>query len=496
MPADLRLVSATGLSVDESLLTGESDAVKKDPAPQEEETQLADRKGLAHMGSIVNSGRGRGYVVATGEGTEIGSIAESVRGEEQTETPLQRRMNRFAGVIGAVVAVSAALAFGVGVLLSESPQEMFLVGVALAVAAVPEGLPVVFTITFALGVRRMAQRNAIVRRLPAVETLGSTSVIGSDKTGTLTEYRMTVREVWTAGRTFSVEDGGGDLATDNHPLRLTLLGGVLTNEAEIYPSEEDGFETHGDPTEAALLVSAARMGVDPKEARDAYALRADSPFESERQYSASVRVRDGEGLVFVKGAPERVLDMCDRAATDGGEGELDREEVHRQAQEMAARGLRVLGVAYGELPVAPLDGEVPEPEGLVFLGLQGMMDPPREGVREAVAGCQEAGIRVVMITGDHAVTARAIAHDLGIAGGDAPVLTGAELEGMDDEQLRGWVGQVPVYARVTPDHKLRVVRALQARARPPSPRRDGRGHGGRRQRRAGPQKRGDRRRDG
>jgi P-type Ca2+ transporter type 2C len=413
---------------------------------------------MAYMGAVVSSGRGRGYAVATAEATELGSIAEQVREEEESETPLQQRMNRFARIIGVAVAISAGLAFGMGVLLGESVKEMFLVGVALAVSVVPEGLPVVLTITLALGMHRMAKRNAIIRRLPAVETLGSTTTIGSDKTGTLTENRMTVQEIRTAGRVFDVP-GDGEIS-EHDPLRMTLLAGVLTNEAQIYPSE-DGLETHGDPTEAALLLAAARTGVEPREVRAAYRLHADSPFESERRYSASVRERDGEYLLFVKGAPERVLRMCGQMLTDEGPAELNADAIHRSAQEMAAHGLRMLGMAYKKLPELPSEHEVPEPEGLTFLGLQGMMDPPRERVREAVAGCQEAGIRVVMITGDHAVTARTIARDLGIAGEDSPVLTGAELEKIDDEELRERAPETPVYARVAPEHKLRVVRVLQ-----------------------------------
>ena len=471
VPADLRLVSATNLSVDESLLTGESVPVQKRTEPLETEAQLADRKNMAYMGAVVSSGRGRGYVVGTAAQTELGSIAEQMRGEEQTKTPLQVRMDRFGNIIGAVVVVAALLAFGVGILLGESPQEMFLVAVALAVAAVPEGLPVVFTITLALGVRRMAKRNAIIRRLPAVETLGSTTTVGSDKTGTLTENRMTVQEVWADGRSFPAADTPEvDGAPEGQPLRLTLLCGVLTNEAELYPSEDgpedgsgDGFEIRGDPTEAALLVSASRLGIEPGEARARYAPLAERPFESDLQYSASVRQREGEPVLFVKGAPEKVLEMCERTAAGDGEGKLDPDAVHRAAREMATRGLRVLGMAYKVLPEPPEQDEVPEPEGLTFLGLQGMMDPPRGGVKEAVEGCQEAGIRVVMITGDHAITARAIANKLGIAGEDAPVLTGAELEKMDDEELVRRALEVPVYARVAPDHKLRVVKALRSR---------------------------------
>ena len=473
VPADLRLVGATNLSVDESLLTGESVPVEKQTNPLAEETQLADRKSMAYMGAVVSNGRGRGYVVGTAANTELGSIAEQVREEKQTKTPLQLRMDRFGNIIGLAVLASAALAFGAGVLLGESPAEMFLVAVALAVAAVPEGLPVVLTITLALGVRRMARRNAIIRRLPAVETLGSTTTIGSDKTGTLTENRMTVQEIWSDGQTFSIAEGsravstpeGDGAAAGNSPLHLTLLCGVLTNEAQIYSENGSGndLEIQGDPTEAALLVSANRMGLNPGEARARYTSYAESPFESDRQYSASVRKRDNEHLLFVKGAPERVLGMCERVATNGGTSELNSQAVHGAAQQMGARGLRVLATAYKRLEALPEDDKVPEPEGLTFLGLQGMMDPPRRGVREAVVGCQESGVRVVMITGDHAVTAQAIARQLGISRENDTVLTGAELENLEDEELRRHAPEVSVYARVTPEHKLRVVKVLRSR---------------------------------
>jgi Ca2+-transporting ATPase len=317
----------------------------------------------------------------------------------------------------------------------------------------------------------MAKRNAIVRRLPAVETLGSTTVIGSDKTGTLTENRMTVQEVWAGGRTVTVGESAGLTALREPPalaratpLELTLLAGVLTNEAELY-RQEGTIETQGDPTEAALLVSASALGLEPEAARASYASVEELPFEPDRQYSASVRASDGQTdrqyVMFVKGAPERLLDMSTHLLGASGVAPLDRGAVLRTAADMAGRGLRVLGMAYRLLPGAPAGGVVPAPDALTFLGLQGMLDPPRAGVREAIEGCQDAGIRVVMITGDHADTALAIASQVNIATGGTPPLTGVEVEHLDDAALRTRVSRVAVYARVAPEHKLRIVRALR-----------------------------------
>jgi calcium-translocating P-type ATPase len=471
VPADLRLTTTTGLLVDESLLTGESLPVTKHTRLVSAEAILADRCNMAYAGTTVTSGRGRGYVVATGSSTELGAIATQIRADDEGQTPLQHRMNRFAVVVSLVIAAAAALAFVVGLARGESVGHMFMVVVAMAVAAIPEGLPIAFTITLAVGVRRMAKRNAIVRRLPAVETLGSTTTIGSDKTGTLTENRMVVQWVWSIARSLRLDTANPPPALEQSgiasrdPLHLTVLAGVLANEAEVALTAE-GVETWGDPTEAALLVAAARLALEPEDLRDAWPPFADIPFEPERQYSASIREQDGRHVLFVKGAPERVLAMSTRIQTPDGPALLDPALVHDAAAELASAGLRVLGMAWRELPERlPTPEHVSDPDGLTFLGLMGMMDPPRAGVQEAVANCQAAGIRVVMITGDHAVTAAVIARQLGIspARDPAPALTGAELATLDDATLRDRIEQAAVFARVAPDQKLRVVRALQER---------------------------------
>lgn len=469
VPADIRLISTTSLMVDESMLTGESVPVVKGSDPLDAALTLADRRNMVFAGTTVTSGRGRGYVVATGTKSELGAIATEVQSEDSTQTLLQQRLGHLGRIISAVVVIAAVAVLGTGIIMGYDIAEMLIVAVAAAVSAVPEGLPVAFTITLAVGVRRMARRNAIIRQLPAVETLGSTSVIGSDKTGTLTENRMTVESIWSVGRTLTLPRHSGMASdveiseeVDDRALNLTLLTGILTNEAELYVTE-DGYDTKGDPTEAALLIAAARTGIEPRAVRDAYPVVAEIPFEPERQYSGAIRQHDARVMIFVKGAPERVLAMCEFLETDNGPVEIDRDLVHQAAGRFAARGLRVLAMAYGELAGPADDCDlVEEPARLTFLGLQGMLDPPRAEVREAIAGCQQAGIRVVMITGDHAETARAIARDLGIAGTDAPVLTGVDLERMSKEELRAEVRDVSIYARVTPEHKLRVVRALQS----------------------------------
>ena len=480
VPADLRVVQASQLEVDESLLAGESEPVAKRPDPVDEASLAADRTSIAHMGTVVSSGRGRGVVVTTAADTQLGWIAEQIRQETSPETPLQRRMGRFANIVAVAVLGSTLVAFFLGLALGEPAGEMFLTAVALAVAVVPEGLPVAFTVAMALGVHRMAQRHAVIRALPAVETLGSTNAIGADKTGTLTQNRMTVLQTWTADGWYAVAQEGRELlpfsegladATGHasqdgaDPLSQTVRTGVLTNESEIVVTTAEGGEVvhehRGDPTETALLEAAYRVGIDAEALRDRHELLADLPFEANRRYSMAVVDEDGP-VLRLKGAPERVLQLCSQIATADGPRDLDETQVLDAAHEMADEGLRVLAMAMKPLDEAPDPDRLPDPEGLLLTGLMGMEDPPRSGVRESIEACHRAGIRVIMVTGDHASTALAIARSLGIAhDGEPTVIAGADLERMSDEELFERVLDVDVFARVTPDHKHRVVGALR-----------------------------------
>jgi Ca2+-transporting ATPase len=474
VPADLRLITANALRVDESLLTGESVPVDKSVESVAEAAVLADRSSMLFTGATVTTGRARGVVVATGDRTELGAIADMMRSEAIMETPLQKRMTRLAHVIGIAVGIAAALVFVTGVALGGAVGEMFLTAVALAVAAIPEGLPVVFTITLALGVRRMAQRNAIIRRLPAVETLGSTTVIGSDKTGTLTENRMTVTAIWVAGTRyerdgselragFSVDGDTAGSDTDS-VLEHALVIGALANEASLDLTGDEP-EATGDPTEVALLFAAVGHGLD-LESLAPGAVVAEVPFESDRRYSAVIVDRDEGHEVLVKGAPERIIEMCQMHMTADGPVPIDADMLRDEAQGLASEGLRVLAMAWRP----PSDDEITtdvdglgDLDGLVLVGLQGMLDPPRAGVADAIATCHRAGIQVAMITGDHGITARAIAVELGLSDADAEVLTGVDLAGMTDEELTERVDDVNVYARVAPEEKLRIVHAFQRR---------------------------------
>jgi magnesium-transporting ATPase (P-type) len=476
VPADARILQLAALEVDESLLTGESTAVGKNVAVLAAETAIADRLNAVYMGSVITRGRGRAIVTATGSATELGRIADRVAQIGETKTPLQQRMASFAHIIGGAILVACLVGFGIGVVQGEDLGQVLLAMVALAVAAIPEGLPIVLTVALAISVRRMAQRQVIIRRLPAVETLGSCTVIGSDKTGTLTQNRMTVRAIHAGGRDYEVTGGGygrqgkvlaqGHTAeiTEGDPLHLALLVGALCNDASLLPAESD-YEVRGDPTEIALLVAAAKAGLLKDELEERYVRVAEIPFESDTRYAATFhRDETGQGPRFValKGAPEQVLAMC---RSDLAGEPLDVEGLLGRADAMAAGGLRVLAMAYRELPAQHEEMQDPQAHigDLVFVGLQGMIDPPRDEAIEAVRGCQEAGIRVLMITGDHATTALAIAQQLGIAGPDDQAMSGAEIERMDDGDLMEIVPQVSVYARVSPEHKLRIVMALKRR---------------------------------
>jgi len=478
VPADLRLTAVAGLQVDESALTGESVPVVKGTAPVAADAALGDRTPLAFSGTMVTYGHGRGIVAATGPATEIGRISGMLAGVGRIETPLLRQMDVFARRLTGVVLAIAALVFAVGVGLRGMPgSEAFMAVVGIAVAAIPEGLPAILTVTLAIGVQGMARRRAIVRRLPAIETLGAVSVIGSDKTGTLTRNEMTVASVATArslfgvtGGGYSVEGGfmidGAPVAVDDHPLlRRMARAAVLASEADLRDGP-DGVTVEGDPMEGALLVLARKAGLVPDDLRRAEPRTDAIPFDSAHKFMASLHHdHTGHGEILVKGAPERVIAMCARQHGREGDGPVDPDWWHRQVDAMAAQGQRVLAVAMRAVDPEHTALAFDDVEdGLTLLGLFGLIDPPREEAVVAVADCRSAGIRVKMITGDHAGTAAAIARQLGLERPDG-VLTGADLEAMDDAALAARIEEVDVFARTSPAQKLRLVEALQARGR-------------------------------
>jgi len=488
VPADLRLFYARSLQVDESALTGESVPAHKHSEPLALETILADRKNLAFAGTLVTGGRGEGVVWATGDKTETGRIAWLIAEAVDLQTPLTRKIAQFSRLLLWVILGLGAVTFAIGVARGEKLVEMFMAAVALAVGAIPEGLPAAVTIVLAIGVARMAKRQAIIRKLPAVETLGSTTVICSDKTGTLTQNQMTVREVFAGGQLYEVTGGGyepkGEIRFNGTPIKLVehpalaecLRAGVLCNDSQLARDENGRLKVQGDPTEAALLVAAEKAGL----------LRADThrasprvdmiPFESEHMFRATLHEGRAGRVIYKVGAVERLLDRSsDALGADGELLPLDKAAVHHAVEQMAARGLRVLAFVrrhmdakHARLEHAHIAG------GLTFLGLQGMIDPPRPEVIAAVRRCQQAGIAVKMITGDHVETARAIARQIGLKGeaGVSPAatrpaepvaLTGRELEKLTDEQLAGAAEHTTIFARVAPEQKLRLVRALQSR---------------------------------
>ncbi|WP_261987368.1 cation-translocating P-type ATPase, partial [Actinomadura sp. HBU206391] len=451
VPADLRLIETRELRVDESALTGESAPVGKDTASLPPGTSLADRYNMGHSGTLVISGSGGGIVAATGPRTEIGLVHRLVRRTAARQTPLTRKIARFSRIVTIAVLVLGAATFAIGIARGRSVAEMLASAIALAVGAIPEGLPAMVTIVLAFGVARMVQRHVIVRRLPVVETLGGTTVICTDKTGTLTENKMTVTAAVAAGETY--EPAGAE-ASDmpaldrNAALMECLIAGLACNDARLLP---DG-EITGDPTEAALLVSAARAGLADPPAR-----LNTVPFSSERRYMATLH----PGVVYVKGSIERVLDLCTTQMDHTGRLQaLDRDAATEVAEGLGRDGLRVIAFARAEAPpgVASLSEETLP--ALTFLGLQGMLDPPRAASAGAVKACRNAGIQVKMITGDHATTAQAIAARIGL---DGPVMTGTDLTECPDDRLPEAAERTTIFARVSPEQKLRLVRALQSR---------------------------------
>lgn len=468
VPADMRLLSIKDLQVDESALTGESVASTKVQGSLAADCVLGDRSNMAFAGTLVTYGQGRGLVVTTGDVTETGKIASLIRSAQSLETPLTRKISYFSKWLLWVILALAAITFVVGVLRGQSLIETFMAAVALSVAAIPEGLPAVVTITLAIGVSKMAKRHAIIRKLPAVETLGSTNVICSDKTGTLTENRMQVQflaltdQQWQWQQDQWLNDAGQPMSLDEHPQMMELvLTGVLCNDSSLV--DHDGrLETQGDPTEGALLMAARSFGWQEQQQSALYPRLDIIPFESDRQYMATKHLWQQQEQVFFKGALEKILALCDR---DQQGNALDKTRIESLAHRYADQGLRVLAFARwpGQDLEQVLAGKVADG---CFLGLQAMMDPPRAAAITAVADCQQAGVQVKMITGDHALTARAIAKQIGIRGamddqGQLKALTGAELSQLTPEQFRQASVDVSVFARVAPEQKLQLVLALQ-----------------------------------
>mgnify|MGYP002629355180 CR=1 FL=1 len=478
VPADMRLLESKDFKVDESMLTGESLPVLKNLLTHEKEITLNDRKNMTYSGTFVTYGRAKGIVVATAEHTELGKIAHLIETATSMETPLTKKISSFSKVLLYVILALASLTFLIGLLRDYSAVETFMASVALAVGAIPEGLPAAVTITLAIGVSRMAKKNAIIRKLPAVETLGSVTTICSDKTGTLTQNKMSVTNMFCSGYLYELTGNGyepiGDffqngekLDSLNDDLMELLLAGYLCNESYLL-NKDSKYMINGDPTDGALIVSALKGGFDEYKLNSDYPRVDLLPFESDRQYMATLNkdVKNNQNVIYLKGSIEKSLKVCDYETVDGESVAINKEKILLQAEEYASKGLRVLAIAkkigHGDrISDRELD------KGFVFLGLVAMMDPPRTEAVDAVKECKGAGIKIIMITGDHALTAFSIAKMMSIVDENAKyedsVLRGEELFKLSDGELIEKVATVKVFARVEPEQKLRIVDALQAR---------------------------------
>jgi len=480
VPADLRLLSSRELQIDESILTGESVPVQKLSGELKEDTLLADRINMAYSSTLVTYGTAAGVVVASGNNTEIGRINALIASADILATPLTKKIAGFSELLLYVILALAAVTFVVGVLRGETWLNMFMATVALAVGAIPEGLPAAVTITLAIGVSKMARRNAIIRKLPAVETLGSTTVICSDKTGTLTRNQMTVQEVHAGDELFRVSGSGytpegsftcdgKDIAPQGSPALLNcLISGLLCSDA-VLVNKDDGWRIEGDPTEAALVVAALKAGIEREQLCTEFPRLDAIPFESQHQYMATLHGNADSRVVYLKGSVETVLARCSHAfSRSGGLIPLEADDYYQAAAQMAAKGLRVLAFAHAERDSSPTVLEHADvAAGMTFLGLQGMIDPPRPEAVAAVRVCQAAGIQIKMITGDHPITAAAIARQIGLlsdnGGPEQPLaLNGRDIEAFTDTELIEVVARSTVFARVAPEQKLRLVKALQA----------------------------------
>jgi Ca2+-transporting ATPase len=465
IPADARIIEEHLLEVMESSLTGESHPVSKDSAPIDDTSTLGDMKNMVFGGTNIANGSGKAVVVKTGMGSEMGKIAESIESVEDDETPLQKKLNILGRRLGVLTLVICGIIIVFGIFRGGNILEIIMVGVSLAVAAVPEGLPIVVTIALALGVKRMAAQNALVKRLPSVETLGCTTVICTDKTGTLTRNEMTVKKLFINNTIIDITGTGygasGEFFSSGEkinpsPVELLLRIGALNNDSAL--SEKDGVI--GDPTEACLIVSAAKAGLEKAGLEEKFPRINEVPFDSERKRKSTVH-RTSEGLVmYTKGAPDVVLNLCSKVNINGKVLPLTDDTLttaNETIQRFSSQALRVLAFAYKPM-ISDKHVDKSDEKELIFVGLQGMIDPPREEVKSAIQRCRKAGIRSVMITGDYALTAKAIADQLGIEG-DA--VNGEQLEKMDDEILKKVVSETSIFSRVNPEHKIRIVRALR-----------------------------------
>ena len=481
VPADMRLIKLRDMQIDESALTGESVPVEKSTGALADKTILAERKNMAYAGTLVTYGQGEGVVIATGNKTETGRIAHLISEVVELQTPLTRRIARFSKFLLYVILGLAALTFAIGVVQANPILDMFMAAVALAVGTIPEGLPAAVTITLAIGVRRMARRRAIIRKLPAVETLGSTTIICSDKTGTLTENQMTVQEILAGGQRFDVSgtgyipegeltEAGQSIAREDFPaLAQCLAAGMVCNDSRLV-SKNGRWAVEGDPTEGALIVSGRKSGYSEAELTEQLPRKDVLPFESDRQYMATLHTVNGENIIYTKGAVEVILPKCDQMLSATGDpAPLNTEKLLFEAEAMAAKGLRVLAFAKKAAGEGTSTlGHESVASGMTFLGLQAMIDPPRKEAIEAVKNCHTAGVQIKMITGDHALTASTIAKTLGLkpSGADPEavpyVITGGELAALNTESVIKTARQTPVFARVAPEQKLRLVDALQA----------------------------------
>ncbi len=464
IPADLRLVETINLKVQDAALTGESVPEEKfTEAIEQENTPLGDRDNLGFSSSTVTYGRGKGIVIETGMKTEVGKIATMIQSVPETQTPLQEKLDKLGKFLGIGALIICVILFIIGILYGKGILDMFMTAVSLAAAAIPEGLPAVSTIVLAVGVQRLVKKNAIVRTLPAVETLGSTTVICSDKTGTLTQNRMTVVKIYVNGVTLDITPQS--IGEKNNEIESLLKASILANDAKLR-NDNGEWKTTGDPTETALLDIGIKFQLIKNELESKFPRVAEIPFDSERKMMTTVnKEENGDLIVYTKGGLDEVLNCCDRILLEGEIKTLS-EDIKTKIREanvkMAENALRVLATAMKE--ISELPGKV-EPSTLensmIFIGMQGMIDPPREEVKDAVAKCRAAGIKPVMITGDHQITAQAIAMDLGIMYPGEASRTGAEVEKMTDEELLGNVHSIAVYARVSPEHKVRIVKAFQ-----------------------------------